>query len=115
MNAALYAAPAAPNAGGFPLALLIAAAATVLVALAMIVIALRRAHKLTALTSWIGAAAGVAVITGALLVGGALTQSPTAVAGSAPSAPRGASGQYADVQLDGLQLPTLAYEDGSSK
>lgn len=114
MNAVLLAAPAAAQAGGFTLAILAAATVTVLVALAMIVTALRRSSRLNALTGWLSAAAAVTIIASALLVGGALTQSPTAVAGPVPSAPRGASGPYTDVQLDGLQLPTLALEDGSS-
>lgn len=115
MNAAILAAPAALTNSGFPLALLLAASVTALVAVAMVVVALRRRSRLNALTGWFSAAGAVAIITSALLVGGALAPPPTAVADSVPSAPvvhtqRGTSGHPSDLQLDGPQLATLGYD-----
>ena len=52
------------------------------------------------------------IIGGALLVGGAFTQSPTAVAVSAALAPPAVSRHAADAALDGLQLPD-PFLDGS--
>lgn len=106
MNAVLQTAPAVSIAGGLPVALTIAAAATALVAVALVAVALRRASRLTAVTGGISAASAVAVLVVALAVGGALTQSPAALA-SAPEIERNASGPYLEQQLEGYQLPTL--------
>lgn len=107
MNAVLQTAPAVAIAGGLPVALAIAAAATALVAVAIVVVAaLRRGSRITAITGGIGAASAATLLLVALAVGGALTQSPAAVA-STPVAERNASGPYAEKQLEGFQLPTL--------
>jgi hypothetical protein len=119
MNAARLVAPATVTASGFSLALLIAASVTALVAVVLVVATLRRSPRLTMPFGWFSAAGVVAIIAGALLVGGALTPSPTAVAepvSDAPAAatPRGASDAYPGAQLDGPQLETLGYDDGST-
>jgi hypothetical protein len=115
MNAVRLAAPAASIASGFPLALLLAASVTALVALTLIVVTLRRRSRLNALTGWFSAAGAVAIVASALLIGGALAPSPIAVADPLPSTPvintpRGASGPYTGVQVDGPQLATLGYD-----
>jgi hypothetical protein len=119
MNAARLVAPATFTASGFSLALLIAASVTALVAVVLVVASLRRSPRLTTPVGWFSAAGAVAIIAGALLVGGALTPSPTAVAepvsdAPAASTPRGASDQYGDIELDGPQLETLGYDDGTA-
>lgn len=106
MNAVLQTAPAVSIAGGLPVALMIAAAATVLVAAAIVAVALVRGSRSTAITGGISAVSAAAVLVSIMAVGGALTQSPAAVA-STPVAERNASGPYAEKQLEGFQLPTL--------
>jgi hypothetical protein len=113
------AAPAAGATGGLPLALLIALTVTVLVAIGLNAVTLRRNSRLTALAGWLSAASAMAVIASALLVGGALTPSPTAVAEPVPaaptvSAPRGAAAPGPVSQLDGRQLATLPLPAGST-
>jgi hypothetical protein len=115
MNAVHLAAPAALMTSGFPLALLLAGTVTALVAVTMVVVTLRRRSRLNALTGWFSAAGAVAIVASALLVGGALAPPPAAVADPVPSSPvantpRGASGHYSGVQVDGPQLATLGYD-----
>ena len=52
------------------------------------------------------AAVAVAVLTGALLVGGSLSQLPSAGA-TENSTPRGSGGPSVELKLTGLQLPTI--------
>jgi len=103
MQAVLLAAPAAATSGGYPVAVTIAVAVTALVAIGMVVVMLRRTMRPTRLTVGISVVSVLAVLVGALLVGGSLTRPPTAAAAPEP-APKGVS---VVVKLDGLQLPTL--------
>ncbi|NEM89813.1 hypothetical protein [Galbitalea soli] len=102
--------PVTPALGTLPLALLLAASIIALMIAGVYLVILRRTSRLNALAGWLSGAGAVAILASALLVGGALTQSPTAVADPAPATPRGASGPYSASQLDGTQLPTLAYD-----
>ena len=109
MRAVLLAAPAAATSGGYPVAVTIAVAATALVAIGMVVVMLRRTMRPTGLTVGISVASVLAVLVGALLVGGSITQPPTAAATPGDTAPKGVSVFEKPVveNLDGLQLPTL--------
>lgn len=110
MNAALQTAQAVSMTGGLPVALTIAATATALVAVAIVAVNLRRASRLTAITGGISAASAATVLVIAMAVGGALTQSPAALASTTLQAERNASGPYLEQQLEGVQLPTLELE-----
>jgi hypothetical protein len=57
----------------------------------------------------VGVGAAVAAVVGALFVGGALAQQPTAVADEAPG--RGVGAPSVESKLDGLQLPTLDFDE----
>jgi hypothetical protein len=107
-------APATWIASGFPLALVVAATVTALVAVTWTIVTLRRTSRLNALTGWLSSAGAVAIVASALLVGSALAPPPVAVAGPVPNAPvvtspRAASGA-SGAQLDGPQLETLGYD-----
>jgi hypothetical protein len=91
---------------GLPLAVTIAAAVTALVAIGMLVVMLRRRMRLTPLSGGLSGAAAAAVLVGALLVGGSLTQPSTAVAGG-DTLYKGVAQQPVEAKLTGLQLPTL--------
>ncbi|MEP6478766.1 MAG: hypothetical protein ABJB03_05205 [Rhodoglobus sp.] len=109
MNAVLHvAAPAASGNTGLPLAVTIALAVTVLVAIGMAIVGLRRSSRLTLVTGAAAAVSAVAVLAGAFLVGGSLTQPPAANATVIGT--RQAAVAPTDTKLDGLQLPTLALD-----
>jgi predicted HAD superfamily phosphohydrolase len=102
------AAPTASPQTGLPLAVTIALAVTVLAAIAMAVVSLRRTSRLTLLTGAAAAVSAVAVLAGAFVVGGSLTQSPAASASVIGT--RQVAVAPTDAKLDGLQLPTLALD-----
>ena len=106
MIAVLTAAPAATAVSGLPVAVTIAIAAVALVAVGMLVVVLRRTMRLTGLTVGISVASAAAIVVGALLVGGSLTQPPAAAADENPLQ-KGAAQQPIEAKLTGLQLPTL--------
>jgi hypothetical protein len=106
MNAVLVATPMAPTPNGLLLAVTIAVTVTAVVAIGMLVVALRRRMRLTPLAGGLSGAAAAAVLVGALLVGGSLTQSPAAVAGG-DTVSKGVAQQPIEAKLTGLQLPTL--------
>lgn len=91
---------------GFPLAVTIAVAVTAIVAIGMVAVMLRRTMRPTRLTVGISLSCALAVLLGALLVGGALPQTATAAAGSVPVT-RCIAHAPLELKLDGLQLPTL--------
>ncbi len=102
MHAVLAAAPAAAAVSGLPLAVMIAVAVTALAAIGMVVVTLRRTMRPTGLTVGISVVSALAVLVGALLVGGSLTQPPTA------ATPGKALKGFALVQKNvDVQLPTL--------
>lgn len=103
MHAVLVAAPAAAASGGYPVAVTIAVAVTALVAIGMVVVMLRRTMRPTRLTVGISVVSVLAVLVGALLVGGSLTQPPTAAAAPQPAT----KGVGTVEKLEGLQLPTI--------
>ena len=103
MHAVLAVAPATAASSGYPVAVTIAVAATALVAIGMVVVMLRRTMRPTRLTVGISMVSALAVLVGALLVGGSLTQPPTAAA-EQDRAPKGVA--VVD-KLEGLQLPTI--------
>ena len=104
---AVYAVVAtAPTGSGLLLAVTVAAAVTALAALGMVVLKLRRTMRLTGVTTVVSVASALAILIGAVLVGGSLTQPPTSIA------ERTGSKVAAQMEkLPGLQLPTLGYED----
>jgi predicted HAD superfamily phosphohydrolase len=103
------AAPAASPETGLVVAGTIALAVTVLAAIAMVVVSLRRSSRLTLVTGAAAAVSAVAVLAGAFFVGGSLTQSPATNATVLGT--RQAAVAPTDTKLDGLQLPTLALDD----
>lgn len=110
MIAVFMVAPAANAIDGLPVAVTIAIAVTALVAIGMLVVVLRRTMRLTGLTVGISVASAAAILVSALLVGGSLTQPPTAAANE-NSGSKGATQQPIEAKLTGLQLPTLAFEE----
>jgi predicted HAD superfamily phosphohydrolase len=102
------AAPTASPNTGLALAVTIALAVTVLAAIAMVVASLRRSSRLTLVTGAAAAVSAVAVLAGAFLVGGSLTQPPAASA--AVIGTRQIAVAPTDTKLDGLQLPTLTLD-----
>ncbi|MFM9878417.1 MAG: hypothetical protein ACKVOG_11325 [Rhodoglobus sp.] len=104
MNAVLATAP--PVASGLPVAVAIAVAVTAVVALVMVAVVLRRTLRPTKLTVGISVISALAVLIGALLVGGSLTQPPTAAATEGLSL-RGVAHASIELKLTGLQLPTI--------
>jgi hypothetical protein len=106
MIAVLTAAPTASAVNGLPLAVTIAVTVTALVAVGMLVVVLRRTMRLTGLTVGISIASAAAIVVGALLVGGSLTQPPAAVADGIVLQ-KVAVQQPIEAKLTGLQLPTL--------
>ncbi len=104
MIAVMASAPA--GAGDLAVAVTIAVAVTAIVAVIMLVTKSRRDEKLTKATIGLAAFSGFALLAGTLLVGGSLTQPPTAAAfGDAPS--RSAAVPPIELKLSGLQLPTI--------
>lgn len=69
-----------------------------------------RTMRSTLLTAGIGGASILTILIVALLVGGSLTQPPTAVAVGAP-APKGAAVATDEDKYGGFQLPTLGLND----
>jgi hypothetical protein len=92
---------------GVPLAVTIAVAVTALVAVGMMIVGLRRTHRLTGLTAGIGAASVLAILVGALFVGGSLTR-PSAANADEDHGTRSVGSAPIEAKLTGLQLPTLA-------
>lgn len=105
MHAVVAVAPTTVTSSGFPVAVTIAVAVTALVAIGMVVVMLYRTMRPTRLTVGISLVSAVAVLIGALLVGGSLTQPPTAAAGQ-DRAPKGYA-VPADPRFGDVQLPTL--------
>lgn len=104
MKAVIATAPTAVT--DLPAAVAIAVAVTAAVAIVMLVVMLRRTVRPTKLTVGVTGISAIAVLTGALLVGGSLTQLPTAGA-TENSTPRGSGGPSVELKLTGIQLPTL--------
>lgn len=104
MNAVIATVP--PVASGLPVAVTIAVAVTAVVALVMLVVTLRRTIRPTKLTVGISVISALAVLIGALLVGGSLTQPSTAAATENP-ATRTVGTAPIELKLSGLQLPTI--------
>jgi hypothetical protein len=89
-----------------PLAVTILVAVVAVAAIAAIVVMLRRTMRLTGLTVGVSAGVTVAVVVGALFVGGSLTQPPPAVADVGPGR---ASADLVDPAVM-IELPTLEFE-----
>lgn len=106
MNTVLPAAPAATVASGFPLALATGAALVAVIVVVLAIAALHRRSRLNPVMGFASAAAVAAIVGSALLVGGALTQSPAAVAETVPTPPPVVV-EDPDLDVDGYQLPTL--------
>jgi formate-dependent nitrite reductase membrane component NrfD len=104
MNAVIAAVP--PVVTGMPVAVTIAVAVTAAVALVMLAAMLRRTLRPTRLTVGISVISALAVLVGALLVGGSLTQPPTAAA-TEGSTSRAQAYPPIELKLTGLQLPTI--------
>ena len=99
---------ALPQAGadsGLLIALAIALAATAAVAVGMAGVARMRRSRVFRTAIGIGAGSGLALLVGALLVGGTLTRPPAAVADE-PSPDTGVD-SVVRVDLETFQLPTL--------
>jgi hypothetical protein len=90
-----------------PLAVTMVVALVALASIAAVVLLLRRSTRLTGLTVGVSAGAAIAIVVGALFVGGSLTQSPAAVADTRPSR---ASVDLVDPAVR-IELPTLAFEE----
>ncbi len=104
MNAVIATAPTVAT--DVPVAVALAVMVTVVVAIAMVAVMLRRTVRPAGLTLGVSAASAMAVLIGALLVGGSLTQPPTAAA-TETSTPRGSGNPSVELKLTGLQLPTI--------
>ena len=104
MNAVVAAAP--PVATGLPVTATIAVAVTALAAILMLAIVMRRPLRTTKLIVGVSVASALAIVVGALLVGGSLTQPPTAAA-SEERMPRATGTASIELKLTGIQLPTL--------
>jgi hypothetical protein len=90
-----------------PLAVTMAVAIVAVAAIAAVVVLLRRTMRLTGLTVGVGVGAAIAIVAGALLVGGSLTQPPAAVADAPPGR---ASVDLVDPAVR-IELPTLELHD----
>ena len=90
-----------------PLAVTLVVAVVALASIATIFVLLRRSARLTGLTVGVGAGAAIAIVVGALFVGGSLTQPPAAVAGAPPAR---ASLDLVDPAVR-IELPTLELDD----
>lgn len=100
---------AIPQAGadnGLPIAIAVALAATALAAIGMTVVAKLRHARLTRTVIGIGAGSALALLVGALIVGGALTRPPAAVADDEPAGKAPGQGPV-ETKIEGFQLPTL--------
>jgi hypothetical protein len=104
MNAVVAAAP--PVATGLPVTATIAVAVTVLAAVLMLAIMMRRSLRTTKLIVGVSVTSALAIVVGALLVGGSLTQPPTAAASEERTA-RATGTASIELKLTGVQLPTL--------
>ena len=108
MFSMLTAAPQAGAGNGLPTALAIAFAVTAIVAVGMTVAAKLKHVRPSRLVVSIGAGSILAVLVGALFVGGALTRPPAAAADSETAGKSAGQGPVeAKLELEGLQLPTL--------
>ena len=90
-----------------PLAVTIIVAVVAVAAIAVVVVVLRRTMRLTGVTVGVSAGVAIAIVVGALLVGGSLTQPPAAVAGDAIGR---ASADVVDPAVM-IELPTLDLGD----
>lgn len=90
-----------------PIAVTIIVAVVAMASIAAIVVVLRRTMRLTGLTVGVSAGVAIAIVVGALFVGGSLTQPPAAVADAPPGR---SSAQLVDPAVQ-IQLPTLGFED----
>lgn len=95
---------------GVPLAVTIALAVTALVAVGIVIVGLRRTHRLTGLAAAIGAASVLAILVGAFFVGGSLTR-PSAAHADEDHGTRSVGTAPAEAKLTGLQLPTLSLDE----
>ncbi len=89
-----------------PIAVTMIVALVALASIAAVVLLLRRTARLTGLTVGVGAGAAVAIVVGALFVGGSLTQPPAAVADTPPTR---SSVDLVDPAVR-IELPTLDFE-----
>ena len=106
MSPMLTAIPQAGADNGLPIAVAVALAVTALVAIGMAVAAKLRRTRFSPAVVGIGAGTGLAILVGALLVGGALTRPSTAAADE--NAPGKTVGSEAvKIDWDTFQLPTL--------
>ena len=103
MNAELAVSHTAAADGGLALAVIIAVAVTALLAVGMIVMIVRHVIHTTHRTVGISVVSAIAVLVGALLVGGSLAHLPTAVAGE--TAPKGSADAPLKTSL--VELPTI--------
>ena len=90
-----------------PFAVTMVVALVALASIAAVVLLLRRSTRLTGLTVGLGAGAAIAIVVGALFVGGSLTQPPAAVDDAPLSS---ASVDLVDPAVR-IDLPTLALEE----
>jgi hypothetical protein len=108
MFSMLTAAPPAGAANGLLTAVAIALAVTALVAVGMTVAAKLKHVRISGLAVSIGAGSIIAVLVGALFVGGALTRPPAAAADTELVGKLAGHGPVeSKVELEGFQLPTL--------
>ena len=89
-----------------PFAVTMIVALVALASIAAVVLLLRRTTRLTGLTVGVSAGAAVAIVVGALFVGGSLTQPPAAVADAPPTR---ASVDLVDPAVR-IELPTLEFD-----
>ena len=90
-----------------PLAVTLIVAVVALASIATVIVLLRRSTRLTSLTVSVSIGAAIAIVAGALFVGGSLTQPPAAVADAPPSR---ASVDFVDPAVR-IELPTLEFEE----
>lgn len=108
MFSMLTAAPQAGADNGLPTAVAIALAVTALVAVGMTVAAKLKHVRVSRTVIRIGAGSILAVLVGALFVGGALTRPPAAAADNEATVKLTGHGPVeVKTDLEGFQLPTL--------
>lgn len=108
MFSMLTAAPQAGATNGLLTAVAIALAVTALVAVGMTVVAKLKHVRISGLAFSIAAGSIIAVLVGALFVGGALTRPPAAAADVKPAGKLTGDGpSESKFDLEGFQLPTL--------
>ena len=108
MSPMLTAAPQAVADNGLPIALALALAVTAVVAIGMAVAAKLKRVRPSRIVVSIAAGSALAVLVCALLVGGALTRPPAAVADESGTKTFGvAPAAVKVIPAEGLQLPTL--------